>query len=228
MPYQAHPQKILKHKIFFIVIYFFLPTLILSAQLDRKNGTKEKGKKKGILAIPAKTVKKPKSLENDSKNGFKTAHTKQKKDLAKKRKEDELEDKGILTKAKIAEERFLNSWIKINAPYSVIDQDLGSFRTQSKVVRIICRDFQYPDGDRVTIILNDIPVIQNQKTKSPSPTILEDRLVPVSKMRSIIAQRLLESKNTIPHFYLHHPFSYHYLDFLNILIVQMFFLYQPH
>ncbi|MBT3637335.1 MAG: 2-oxo acid dehydrogenase subunit E2 [Opitutae bacterium] len=31
---------------------------------------------------------------------------------------------------------------------------------------------------------------------------LKDQVVPVSKMRSIIAQRLLESKNTIPHFYL--------------------------
>jgi pyruvate dehydrogenase E2 component (dihydrolipoamide acetyltransferase) len=31
---------------------------------------------------------------------------------------------------------------------------------------------------------------------------LQDKVVPVSKMRSIIAQRLLESKSTIPHFYL--------------------------
>jgi pyruvate dehydrogenase E2 component (dihydrolipoamide acetyltransferase) len=31
---------------------------------------------------------------------------------------------------------------------------------------------------------------------------LLDKVVPVSKMRSIIAQRLLESKSTIPHFYL--------------------------
>ena len=31
---------------------------------------------------------------------------------------------------------------------------------------------------------------------------LKDSIVPVSKMRSIIATRLLESKNTIPHFYL--------------------------
>jgi pyruvate dehydrogenase E2 component (dihydrolipoamide acetyltransferase) len=31
---------------------------------------------------------------------------------------------------------------------------------------------------------------------------LKDNVVPVSKMRSIIATRLLESKNTIPHFYL--------------------------
>ena len=45
--------------------------------------------------------------------------------------------------------------------YPVIDQDLGSYRTDSKSVNIICRDFQYPDGDRVTIFVNDIPVVVN-------------------------------------------------------------------
>ena len=136
-------------------------TFSLSAQVDTKTGTEEKGKKKAILAVPSTIIKKPKVLNNDSKDGFKTAHAKQQKELAKKRKEDEIKNKGILSKAKIAEERFLKSWKKINAPYPVIDQDLGSFRTESKSVRIICRDFQYPDGDRVTIMINDIPVINN-------------------------------------------------------------------
>ena len=51
---------------------------------------------------------------------------------------------------------------------------------------------------------NDIvPTIEN----SPPPQLnssvsVGDSLVPISKMRSIIAKRLLESKNTIPHFYL--------------------------
>ncbi len=45
--------------------------------------------------------------------------------------------------------------------YPVIDQDLGSFSTKSKSVNIICRDFQYPDGDKVTILLIDIPVVSN-------------------------------------------------------------------
>ncbi len=38
--------------------------------------------------------------------------------------------------------------------------------------------------------------------KLVSVNIKDDRVVPVSKMRSIIAKRLLESKNSIPHFYL--------------------------
>jgi hypothetical protein len=141
-------------------LFCFLAMSIF-AQVDGKTGPEEKGKKKAIIAVPSKVIKKPKTLENEGKDGFKTAHAEEQKKLAKKNKEDELENKGILTKAKIAEERFLNSWKKINAPYPVIDQDLGSFRTQSKSVRIICRDFQYPDGDRVTIMINDIPIIKN-------------------------------------------------------------------
>lgn len=40
------------------------------------------------------------------------------------------------------------------------------------------------------------------KTK-PAPAALEDRRIPLTGMRRVIAQRLLESKTTIPHFYLH-------------------------
>lgn len=140
---------------------FFLASSALLAQVDTSSEVEKKGKKKAILAIPAKPVKKPKSLKNDNKDGFKKAYDKNQKELAKKKKAEDLKNKGILTAAKIAEERFLKSFNQINAPYPKIDQDLGSFRTQSKSVRIICRDFQYPDGDRVTIFINDIPVIAN-------------------------------------------------------------------
>lgn len=149
----------LSKNILFIFLLFLSTSLF--AQVDTSTGTEKKGKKKAILAIPAKTIKKPKSLDNDNKDGFKKAYDKKKKEDAKKKKEQDLINKGILTSAKIAEERFLKSWKKINAPYPVIDQDLGSFRTQSKSVKIVCRDFQYPDGDRVTIMINDIPVIKN-------------------------------------------------------------------
>ncbi|MEQ6124767.1 hypothetical protein AAON49_11230 [Pseudotenacibaculum sp. MALMAid0570] len=153
-------------KLFYIIFLLFLTISFDSyAQVDDKSGTEKKGKKKAILAIPAKEVKKPKVLNNDATDGFKKAYDKQKKQETKKQKEQDLKNKGILTSAKIAEERFLKSWNKINAPYPVIDQDLGSFRTQSKSVKVVCRDFQYPDGDRVTILINDIPVIKNLTLK---------------------------------------------------------------
>jgi pyruvate dehydrogenase E2 component (dihydrolipoamide acetyltransferase) len=59
-----------------------------------------------------------------------------------------------------------------------------------------------PSTKKEVSVSENIPATQTKKTKLPYPTSQEDRLIPVSKMRSIIAQRLLESKNTIPHFYL--------------------------
>lgn len=152
-------MKILKHILF---LSLFLGSIASSyAQLDSKKENSKKGKSKAILAVPAKELKKPTSLDNKNKNGFKGAYNQHQKDLAKKQKQKDLENKGILSNAKIAEERYLSSWKKLNATFPVVDQDLGSFRTNSDKIRIICRDFQYPDGDRVTILINDIPVIKN-------------------------------------------------------------------
>ncbi|OSY88276.1 hypothetical protein WH52_05750 [Tenacibaculum holothuriorum] len=133
-------------------------------QLDGSEGGSTKGNSSfNFNAAPAKEVKKPKSLDFNNDNGFKNAHKEHQKELDKKRKENEFNNKGILTKAKIAEEQYLKSFKKINGlyDYPVIDQDLGSFSTKSGSVNIICRDYQYPDGDMVTIFINDIPVVSN-------------------------------------------------------------------
>ena len=52
---------------------------------------------------------------------------------------------------------------------------------------------------------DDFPSVlaSNQETAlSLSPCLLQSKKIPISKMRSVIAKRLLESKTTIPHFYL--------------------------
>ena len=154
----------LKKYIFFC--FFFLAQFYLYSQVDTILDSNNKNNTNKVnLTSSSKTIKKPFSLENDDEEGFKKAFDKKKRKDAKNKKED-LTNKGILSSAKISEERFLKSWKKINAPYPVIDQDLGSFRTQSKSVRIICRDFQYPDGDKVTIMINDIPIIKNVTLQS--------------------------------------------------------------
>lgn len=146
-----------------IFTYFLLfLSFSLYSQTDTiSDSNKRNIGKNVILGIPSKKLKRPMSLEIESNDGFKKAYTNKSKQDAQKKKDEDLKNKGILSAAKISEERFLKSWKKINAPYPKIDQDLGSFRTQSESVRIICRDFQYPDGDRVTITINDIPVIRN-------------------------------------------------------------------
>ena len=152
-------MKSFKNILFYVLL---LVSFHVSSQIDTiADSNKKNSGKKVILAVPSKKIKKPISLEIGNNDGFKKAFDNKNKQDAKKKKEDDLNNKGILSAAKMSEERFLKSWKRINAPFPKIDQDLGSFRTQSESVRIICRDFQYPDGDRVTITINDIPVIRN-------------------------------------------------------------------
>lgn len=152
-----------------ILKLFFTLTFILSsncfyAQLDSKKGSKKtKEKTKTILLNNAKKVKKPSAIELNGTTGFEKAYEKEKQKLKEKQEKDLQNNKGILNKAKLNEQRFLKAFKKINGQYIIpkIDQDLGSIRTNSESIHIICRDFQYPDGDRVTIYVNDIPVVYN-------------------------------------------------------------------
>jgi len=135
----------------------------MSAQLDNNSRNTDKGTVDIISLKTTKRAEKTSSIELKGNNGFKNAFDKEKEKLKRKKSESDFNNKGILTTAKLNEERFLKAFKKINGQYIYpkIDQDLGSFRTNSKSVNIICRDFQYPDGDRVTILINDVPVIQN-------------------------------------------------------------------
>lgn len=147
---------------------FITVTLLLSistfAQLDKSNGgNDEKGKVKALVIKNTKVSEKPTSVELTGNDGFKKAFDKEQEKLKKEQEEDKLLNKGLITQQRINEARFLKAFKKINGQYiyPVIDQDLGSFRTSSNSVNIICRDFQYPDGDRVTIMVNDKPVVTN-------------------------------------------------------------------
>jgi hypothetical protein len=147
----------------FLIVFFLTYTSALFSQLDKSTGVKKGGKIKAIILNNSKEVKKPKSIELNGTEGFKKAYEKEKEKLKQAQKANSYKNKGILTQAKQTEQRFLKSFKKINGRYVYpkIDQDLGSFRSNSKSVNIICRDYQYPDGDRVTIHVNGIPVIYN-------------------------------------------------------------------
>ena len=48
------------------------------------------------------------------------------------------------------------------------DQFLGQFDVKSKYLKIVCRDHEYPDGDRVRILVNDKVVIPEILLESAS------------------------------------------------------------
>ncbi len=148
-----------------LIIVIFTNSFSVLAQIDKSTESSSKGISSGVIHV--KKAEKPENLYFDSDNGFKTAGKELEKKKRKKQTEEDLKNKGILTKIKIAEERYLKNFKRINGQfqYPVIDQDLGSVSTESKSVNIICRDFQYPDGDRVTIYINDIPIVANLTLK---------------------------------------------------------------
>ena len=185
-------------KLFSTIFYFlFFISFSLYSQTDTLSDSNKKNVGKNvIIGIPNKKFKKPISLDIGNNDGFKKAFDNKKKKDAKKKKEEDLNNKGILSDAKISEERFLKSWKKINAPFPKIDQDLGSFRTQSKAVRIICIDFQYPDGDRVTITINDIPVIRNITLYSSYQSFDLPLQVGINKIAFIVLNQGTSGPNT--------------------------------
>jgi hypothetical protein len=151
-----------KFKVVVFLLFVSIGTTFV-AQLDKNNGATDKGKIKALVLDNAKPIEKPNAIELKGNIGFQKAFD-QEQDELKKRKDEELfNKKGIISQKQVSEARFLKAFKKINGQYiyPVIDQDLGSFRTNSSSVNIICRDFQYPDGDRVTIMVNDIPVVTN-------------------------------------------------------------------
>ena len=83
------------------------------------------------------------------------------KDMLDAEEKANLKNKGITTAEKIREDRAKKRMGELNKNYAKIDQYLGGFSTTSESVVIVCWDFQYPDGDTVTIYINDKPVIQN-------------------------------------------------------------------
>jgi len=120
------------------------------------------GEKKSIK-IDAKItpIKKPTSLNSNSINGFKNAFTNSQKTKTKAQVDAALKNKGIITQAKLNEELASKHLKLLNGQYKRVDQHLGDFSSNSKYVRIICRDFQYPDGDRVSIYINNVLVVYN-------------------------------------------------------------------
>lgn len=55
--------------------------------------------------------------------------------------------------------RKLNNQDKDIKPEYRSNQFLGEFRVITKYVKIVCRDHQYPDGDRVRLLVNDKTII---------------------------------------------------------------------
>jgi len=169
------------------------------SQLDNNDGGINKGNTSfGSINANATEIQKPKVLNFNNDSGFKTAGQDLKKKQEKEQNERNLNDKGILTKAKIAEESYLTNFKKIKGlyEYPVIDQDLGSIRTSSNSIRIICRDYQYPDGDRVTIYVNDEALVVDLTLRKNYQSFTLPLKVGINKIKIVALNQGTSGPNT--------------------------------
>ncbi|WP_179353846.1 hypothetical protein [Winogradskyella vidalii] len=69
-----------------------------------------------------------------------------------------IENDGLKSPGEIFEKRWKKEAVKGGYVRTMSDQFLGEHRVDTKFVNIVCRDHQYPDGDRVRILINDVVV----------------------------------------------------------------------
>lgn len=139
---------------FLIVLISILLSNTQFAQLDNNNSSKGKGQIKGMVLNNSNEIVKPKSLNLDGSEGFKKAFDKEKEKLRKQKKEDDLKNKGILTKELYRKIRFKKFIEKNTLQIPMIDKDIGVFETKSVDINLFCFDFGRLDGDKVTILKN--------------------------------------------------------------------------
>ncbi len=116
--------------------------------------------------VPIAPVEKSEFIDprNIDETDFQKAIENLLKKLSAQEERDNLKNKGIMTKVQMRKELFEEEEEKklneeINDVYAIIDQNLGGFVSNSETITIVCRDFQYPDGDEVAIYVNGVAVI---------------------------------------------------------------------
>lgn len=66
----------------------------------------------------------------------------------------DLKNKGIINKEKFYQQRLKAEMNGISNKLPIVNMDLGRFNTKSEYITIMCRDFSYPDGDIVSIVVD--------------------------------------------------------------------------
>jgi len=134
-----------------------------------------KDKEKKSIRIPAEVSKKKKDSalikvkvapvlkKEDQKTSGDSKNAEKKFVLKKSKKPFSMtdDDDGLKSPSEIFEKRWNKEAAKGGIIRTMSDQFLGEHRVDTKYVNIVCRDHEYPDGDRVQIMLNGYIVKSN-------------------------------------------------------------------
>ena len=132
-----------------IIIIFFLLSTVSYSQIENQNRKIDIAPPKTKTVLPNVTLLNP--------NAF-TIKKEERKDLPKGMMNN---NKEYFLNPGDAYVKKLNKEKEKNPNNYLGDAYLGDIATVSDAANIVCRDFQYVDGDRVRIMVNDEVVVQN-------------------------------------------------------------------
>ncbi len=161
----AHKTYCMNPKVMKITFFSCIYLLCISytfGQVDESKSTKNNSSSVSVAPsyaplLPKNTLLGLKANNNEYKNPIDKILS----SIIEEENRRALNNKGIIDPQKVHTERLKKEMAELNRQYVKIDQYLGGFSSTSESITIACRDFQFPDGDTVTIYLNEIPIIQN-------------------------------------------------------------------
>ncbi|MCB0445847.1 MAG: hypothetical protein KDC68_09400, partial [Gelidibacter sp.] len=148
-----------------VCFFFFLLSVHLFAQVkdgEQKSvpipAEKSKNGQKDSITKPIKIEPKPQPSLSITKNDN-VEGTNIKKQFTIKNKKEEFsmfDNSTLINPGQIFEKKWNAKAIEQGfKPETMEDQFLGNFTMVGENANIICRDFEYPDGDRVRVFVND-------------------------------------------------------------------------
>jgi len=145
---------------FFLLFFIVILSISAYAQIDNSGGFSTPINAEDInstLNTPLLTPNKNTGLSNNSSFLNKPDETKPLSEN-KEKNFDMNTDHGLMTKKFDYKPSWLTKDNEISEEFSK-GQLLGTFGTKSKYVEILCRDHQYVDGDKVSILINDHVIV---------------------------------------------------------------------
>lgn len=186
-------MKTIKYIAFIFCI--IISTMVFSQVKDKENKSiripaVESKKEKDSILIKAKVA--PILKKEEEKAGGKSKEEEKFVIRETEKPFSMTENDGLKSPGEIFEKRWKKEAVKGGYVRTMSDQFLGEHNVDTKFVNIVCRDHQYPDGDRVQILLNGV-IVRNSLTLTNSYRRVEVNLIDGRNTIDILALNQGES-----------------------------------
>jgi hypothetical protein len=178
--------KVKTNKIIFLLFSILCGTMVFAQGPDKEKKSiripAEPSKKKIDSALVKVKVAPLPKKENEKSSG--DSKNEDKKFIFKETEKpfSMIDNDGLKSPSEIFEKRWNKEAAKGGIIKTMSDQFLGEHKVDTKFVNIVCRDHEYPDGDRVQILINGV--------------IIKNSLLLTSNYRRVEVN-LIQGKNTI-------------------------------